>query len=37
MKQKIRNGGKDIENERIIKLRWNKWLDKVEKTGKMDE
>jgi hypothetical protein len=37
MKQMIRHGGKDIENGWISKLRWNKWLEMVNKTEEMDE
>jgi hypothetical protein len=37
MNQMIRNGGKDREIWWISKMRWNKWLEMVEKTVKMDE
>jgi hypothetical protein len=37
MKQMKRYGGKDRENGWISKMRWNKWLEMVKKTGKSDE
>jgi hypothetical protein len=37
MKQMIRNGGESSGNERISKMRWNKWLEMVEKTETSDE
>jgi hypothetical protein len=37
MKQMIRNGGESSENGRISKIRWNKLLNMIEMTVKMDE
>jgi hypothetical protein len=37
MKQMIRNGRNDKEIGWIRKLRWNKWLEMEEMTGKFNE